>query len=188
MQILVRRLESEDLKTRAKWFNTPSISEQMVIDTPLSIADTRKWFANNVLSRDRCDFSFLSQAESLNQALVAMGGLTGVDWRHQRAELYVVVNPSMTGKGIGRKVVEWLCNYGFTRLGLFRIFLYTFVDNTVARHLYDQLGFIHEGTLRSHVFHHGKAKDRCVFGLLRTDWERQPWRTEVSLQFELGES
>jgi len=181
MRIAVRRLEYKDLSERVAWFNTPSIYTQMLIDVPLSIAGTEKWFRERVLDERHHDFVFLICRSDAEPNLCAMGGLTDVSYRHRRAELYVVVRPGETGRGIGSAVVKWLCNYGFLQLNLWRIQLYTFHENERARRVYERLGFIHEGVLRGHVFHQGRFADRHIQSLLRCDWERQPWRLEEPL-------
>jgi RimJ/RimL family protein N-acetyltransferase len=181
----VRRLEYEDLPVRVEWFNTPSVYSQMSVEAPLSLADTRQWFAENALNEHRRDFSFLLHDAESADRLVAMGGLVSIEYRHRRAELYIVVEPGMTGCGIGQKAVQWLCNFGFIQLSLFRIYLYTLADNDGARRLYERNGFVHEGILHKHVYHNGALVDRHIQALLRSDWEKQSWRIHGSLTLEV---
>lgn len=183
-KLSLRTLEATDLPTRVLWFNTPSVSQHMALEIPLSVGDTQQWFAQNRLSRHRKDFVAEIQ-ENRNPALASMFGLVGIHARDRNAELYIVVNPTMTQKGIGQKVVQWLCNYGFNSLGLERIYLYTMPDNHVARHIYEKNGFIFEGILRRHVFHAGRFKDRYVHGILREDWKRQSWHIEGIVPLEV---
>lgn len=183
-KLLLRTLEAADLSIRVAWFNTSSVSEHMALEIPLSIADTQQWFAQNRLSRSRKDF--VAELEANREiTLAAMFGLIGLHVRDRNAELYIVVNPTMTQKGIGQKVVQWLCNYGFNHLGLERIYLYTMPDNHIARHVYEKNGFVFEGTLRHHVFHAGTFKDRYVHGILREDWKKQPWHIESIVPLEV---
>lgn len=183
--LTVKRLEYEDLPTRVEWFNAPSVYDQMVIDVPLSLADTRQWFAENTLNPRRRDFSLVLHDTDSSARLVAMGGLTDIDCIHRRAELYIVVKPEMTGRGIGQRAVQWLCNFGFIQLNLFRIYLSTLADNSRARRFYERNGFVHEGIMRKHVYHNGSFVDRYIQALLRSEWEKQSWRMCGPLSLEI---
>lgn len=183
--IYVRRLEQGDLPTRVAWLNSPEVYTQMIVDLPLSMAGTQQWFASNVLNDARRDFTFLSTSQDEQGRIVAMGGLTDIDYRHGRAELYIVADPSRMGRGFGTSAVRWLCNFGFLQLNLERIYLYTMATNAGARRLYERLGFVEEGVLRRHARHLGRLVDRHVHGLLRDEWERQPWcAQDLQLSYE----
>lgn len=183
--IIVRRLEREDLQTRVAWFNQQSVYRQMTFDIPSSLADTEEWFSRNRLNRNRADFCFFLRDDENEVTRVAMGGLVDISQRHRRAEIYVVVNPEMTGRGIGQKTVQWLCNYGFSELNLMRIYLFTLPDNARAQRLYELSGFVREGVLRQHVYHRNNLTDRHVYGLLRKEWLQQPWRDEGVVALEV---
>lgn len=178
--LCVRRLAEDDLPTRVAWFNTPSVYGQMAVDVPLSLAATRAWFARAAVAPGRYDMTFIDA----DGAVVAMGGLTDLDRRHGRAELYVVADPAGTGRGVGTAAVRWLCDFGFGFHRLNRIYLYTMPHNEGARRLYERLGFVAEGVLRAHGLHQGSFVDRHVHGLLRDEWARLPWSDTSALRLE----
>lgn len=180
--IRARRLESDDLSVRVRWFNSPTVYAQMVIDTPLSLSGTKQWYSSAVLDDRRRDFSF--EESTSPGRIVAMGGLTDVSRQHGHAELYIVVDPERHGCGYGSAAVRWLCNYGFIHLNLHRIYLYTMVSNDGARRIYERLGFVQEGRLRRHTLHHGEYVDRYVYGLLRAEWQGQSWAASPPLVLE----
>ena len=116
--------------------------------------------------------------DGTDSRLMCMAGLVDISFQHQRAELYIMVNPSCTGQGIGTRALRWLCNFAFAYLALQRVYLFTVGSNHRARTFYEKNGFIHEGILRRHAIHLGQFVDRHVHGMLRSDWETQPWRTD----------
>jgi RimJ/RimL family protein N-acetyltransferase len=63
-----------------------------------------------------------------------------------------------------------LCRFGFERLNLNRIHLYTPVYNQRAVALYEKVGFKTEGVLRQDVFQDGQYHDAVVMGLLRQEF------------------
>lgn len=175
---MARRLEKSDLAARVAWFNSPEIYASMPLDVPFSLDATEQWYAQTVLNPTRRDFCFdvvESDGAAETRLTGAMAGLTDIDYRHRRAKLYVVVNPDHFREGIGRASVCWLCNFGFLGLDLNRVYLYTLAGNIGAAEFYSALGFAREGILRQHRYHLGGFVDRCVYGLLRSEWEEQCW-------------
>ncbi|NLX43884.1 MAG: GNAT family N-acetyltransferase [Chloroflexi bacterium] len=178
----VRRLERCDLEARTAWFNDPIVAANMLMDYPASLADTEKWFADTRLDRRRRDFSLWVQRSG---EICAMAGLTDVDERNRRAEMYVVVAPNMRRQGIGATAVAWITNYGFAEMSLDRVYLFTLRQNHNAQSLYRRLGFCEEGVLRRHVLHRGTRHDRLVFGLLKDEWSGLPWAHDAPLPMEI---
>lgn len=184
MKLRVRRIEADDLALRVKWFNTPMVYEQMPLSVPMSLAETQQWFARTLLNERRKDFVFVDESQRGELRIVAMGGLVDIDHTNRRAELYLLVAPALTGHGIGRVALEWLCNYAFSRLALERVYLFTLEGNQRARKFYEKAGFVPEGVLRRHLMHRGVLVDRHVHGMLKGEWEKQPWHREVEFVAE----
>lgn len=184
MRLGVRRLAWEDLPVRVAWFNTPSVYTHVPLDLPIGLARTEQWFRDTLMNVSRVDFTF-TDAQRPQEEQQAFAGLTNIEPVHRRAEMYMVVRPGETGRGIGTAVLRWLCNYGFANLSLERIMVTTLADNQVARHLYARVGFVNEGVLRRHFHYQGRLVDRHVQGLLRSEWEQQAWHTPQPVSFSL---
>ncbi len=187
--ILARRLEKQDLPVRVEWFNHESVYPTMTLEVPMSLAATEQWLTKNALNPARRDFTFVLQdSETGNppsETVVAMAGLVEIDRTHQRAEAYFVVNPALTGRGYGKKIYNWTCNYAFIVLGLNRVFAYQYGDNPAARRVIESQGWTIEGTFRQHIYSHGRFVDRVITGLLREEWEKLPWRADGPLSMKI---
>jgi len=59
-------------------------------------------------------------------------------------------------------------------VGVHRIGLEVYDFNPRARHVYEKLGFVHEGTMRDAIRWDGQWVDRHVMGLLDRDWKAKP--------------
>lgn len=160
-EIKVRALTEYDLETRVEWMNSPAIYETMHYEIPIRIENTRQWFLSNLSNPTRRDFVF----EDENGAVVAMGGLTGIDSDNYKAELYIFVHPTRQGEGLGTRTTYLLCQFGFGVMGLRKIFLYTDSSNLGARKVYEKVGFKLEGCLRQENVKHGTREDRLYYGL-----------------------
>jgi ribosomal-protein-alanine N-acetyltransferase len=88
------------------------------------------------------------------------------------AEISYHLGEAYHGKGIGTEAVTQLVQHVFEQTDLVRLFAYISVGNRASRKLAEKLGFVHEGTLRSHFVIRGRRVDQCLYGLLRKDWKR----------------
>lgn len=168
--MIIRKINKEDLMTRVEWMNNPRIYQSMHFNLPITIEDTLKWYRKNFSDNSRVDVAFADSHENL----VAMGGLTHIDWTVKKAELYIFINPEIHGKGFGTYSTALLCNYGFSELGLNKIYLYTNEDNLAARVVYERIGFQLEGHLRHEIITaNGDFQDRLYYGILRNEFNRE---------------
>lgn len=75
--------------------------------------------------------------------------------RHS-AQLAIAVHPEIHGQGIGRRLMEEAISQADNWLNLIRLELEVQPDNTIARSLYEKLGFELEGEKRFATFKAGK--------------------------------
>lgn len=90
-------------------------------------------------------------------------------WR-SIAMLAMGVADEASGKGVGRGLLEAALTTGFDYLGLNKIELVVYVDNTPAIRLYESVGFVHEGTKRGNAMRAGLHVAAHVMSILREDW------------------
>ena len=83
----------------------------------------------------------------------------------------VVARPD---QGLGRKVLEELMRIVFEDLGAHRLFLDVFEDNARARHLYESVGFLYEGTLRDGARRNGGYCNLRLMGMLESEYRSRP--------------
>ena len=164
----LRKLAISDLLKRVEWVNSPNVHQSMHFDVPISFENTLKWFKNNQNNMSRSDVVF----EDDNGNIVAMGGLTSIDHKLRKGELYIFVGPEHQGKGYGTEATRLLCQYGFNSLELYKIYLYTNSNNFSAIRTYEKVGFKLEGVLRKEILYKDNLIDRLYFGLLNTDFNK----------------
>lgn len=167
-RINLRLLEEVDLSKRVEYFNDPDINATLNVPVPVSYAETRAWFSKLLLNNSRRDFSiFLNDTDEL----IGFCGLTSIDTRHRKAELYMLVGASgCDGKGYGRDANMLLGNFAFIELGLQKLYSYQLISNDRAIRSKEVLGWNRDGVLRKDVFTHGVFQDRATYSLLREDW------------------
>lgn len=161
------KLDKNHLQQRCEWLNTPSIYKNMNMQSPITLLETEKWFERIVVNPNRMDLVFGDEEE-----IFAMTGITNIDTTNGIAEFYIMVNPNHQGKGIGSEATKQTIDYAFSSYNIHKIYLYTNSFNEAANGLYNKLGFEQEGTLRKHKFKNGTFIDRCIYGLLKEDWQK----------------
>jgi ribosomal-protein-serine acetyltransferase len=88
-------------------------------------------------------------------------------------ELGYYLSQDACGRGVARKACRWLVNYVFDA-GAHRIGLRIASDNLPSIKLAERLGFRREGCLREADVFQNVRRDVFLYGLLRTEWPRQP--------------
>lgn len=167
--IRLRKLQSSDLPLRVEWMNRPEVYETMRFTPPISIEATKAWFEKNKSVQNRVDVAF----EEADGRIVAMGGLTGIDYTVRKAEFYVFVNPDSQRQGYGTQATYQLCKYGFKVLQLHKIYLYTNETNHGARRTYEKVGFTLEGRMRQERINGENYEDRLYYGLLASEFDKE---------------
>lgn len=162
--MIIRQICEDDLPTRVSWMNHPNVYLSMHFDIPVVLEKTVSWFRQNQDNKNRVDLVFEERGK-----LVAMGGLTGIDYSIGKAELYIFVDPFFQSKGTGTEATRILCKYGFDTLGLNKIFLVTNESNIPAQKVYGKIGFKLEGRLRAETIVAGQVEDRLYYGLFKDE-------------------
>lgn len=163
----IRKLLKADLAERVLWMNNPAVYKTMHFVPPITLDKTIDWFEKNQSNSSRIDFAF----ENEKGQLVAMGGLTAIDYTVRKAEFYVFVNPKFQRQGIGSESTRLICEYGFDVLNLHKIYLFTNASNIGAKKTYEKVGFKLEGTHRDEMIANEKYDDRLYYGLLASEFK-----------------
>ena len=128
-------------------------------------------------------FTFRTLADD---TLIGEGGL-GMRWNNQDTWLWIGIGePDYRGKGYGTDAMRLLVNYAFRELGAYRVGLGVFGFNPRAMHVYEKLGFVHEGVQRESLYRDGQRFDQYSMSLLRPEWDALPQYQSNQLAPELA--
>lgn len=169
-EVYIKRVEREDLPKRVEWINDPEVQATLNYQNwPVSYEQTVRWFERVSVDMARRDFSVFTLHDD---RYIGAAGLVGIEYPVMKAEYYVMIgNKELWGRGYGTDTKRVIQNYGFTDLGLRKIFGYHLVQNAAARKTSEKLGWKCEGLLRQDTFSHGKIKDRYIYSILYEDWK-----------------
>lgn len=164
MSVTIRSFKREDIPYKVAWVNDSENNRFLHYDLPLEVWKTEKWFEGILEKEDRFDATILSDGIP-----VGVIGLLNIDQVNWKAEYYILVGDCKK-TGVATKASRLILDYGFSELGLNRIYLFTETGNIPAQRLFEKVGFIREGIFRHDIKSHGRFVDRFVYGILREDW------------------
>src|SRR5262249_38238823 len=103
--------------------------------------------------------------------LIGTAGLHQIDHRTRQAAFGISLGDKAAwGHGYGTEVTRLVVGHAFETLNLNRVWLHVFEYNPRAAHVYEKVGFRHEGRLRQSAFRDGRYWDTLVMGILRSEW------------------
>jgi len=94
------------------------------------------------------------------------------DEANRSAGLRISLSLGARGRGLGTQALRLLLAHAFGPLGLHRVSLEVFAFNTRAIHVYEKVGFRHEGRMRDALWWDSMPHDTLLMAILATDWER----------------
>ncbi|KAF9073489.1 acyl-CoA N-acyltransferase [Rhodocollybia butyracea] len=78
--------------------------------------------------------------------------------------------PEFWGRGYAKQAFTFLVDYAFREHGLHRVTLTVLESNTVARGLYNKIGFVEEGVDRKANWADGRWQDLIRMAILEEEW------------------
>lgn len=161
MNLVIRHAEPQDYLAVARIYSYP-LASGGTLQIPVQSAEV--WKAR------------LSQMAPLDRILVAavddevVGNLglhpqTNVRRSHV-AGIGMAVRDDWHGKGIGKALLRSAVDLADNWLGLIRLELTVWTDNTAAQRLYASEGFVVEGTHRAYALRHGRYTDALAMARL----------------------
>lgn len=154
----LRRATPADAAEFARINSHPEVQPNLM---QLPYGNVERWrqiLADNDLP-GRTDFVLLAERDG---RMLGSAGLhpAGAALRRRHAALLgISVAPEAQGQGVGRALLQALCDYADRWAQILRLELTVFVDNDRAIRLYRSLGFQHEGTHRAYALRDGVYVD-----------------------------
>ena len=182
--IFLRPAERDDVPLFMEWLADAAMSESLGTRAPWSRVAEEAWFDELQATQSKTTWHFVICLRD-GARPIGFCGLHAIDHVNGSAELGIGIGePSEWDNGYGSEAMRVLLDFGFGELRLHRVSLLVFDSNARAIHVYERVGFKHDGTKREAYFRHGRHHDMLAMAILRSDWEAQ----ERSRTWELDEA
>lgn len=170
--IRLRAREPEDEPLSYQWFNDPEVTQFLTLRYPLSHRTEVEFLeSQGQPGYNHASFSVVKKSDG---ALLGGVSLEGAHPENRSATLGIAIgDKSCWDGGYGSDAMRVLCRFGFEHMNLHRIELEVYQGNERARHVYEKVGFVLEGTRRQAFFRYGRYWDSHIMGLLEGElrWE-----------------
>lgn len=110
--------------------------------------------------------------KGLGDTVLGEAVLNDWDEENRSCGFRILIGEAGTGRGLGTEATQLIVDYGLNQLGLHRIALQVYDFNPRARHVYEKVGFRHEGTGRDALRFDDDWIDVHYMAALATD---PPW-------------
>ncbi|WP_375567403.1 GNAT family N-acetyltransferase [Oceaniradius stylonematis] len=162
-------MEVGDLVTLNSWRGNRALrNDTHGFRFPVSMEMDRAWYDANVVKAPPTKALFAIQNDAGGLAGIAQ--LDRIDPIHRHAALGIYIgNPQERGKGLGKSAMNEILKFGFDDLNLRKIYVHVNKSNADACRLYEKLGFVKEGDMRSHYFIDGRWDDVLIMAMFKQD-------------------
>lgn len=137
-----------------------------------------RWYASRADHDDRLDLAIIERATGETVGEVVLNDLNV----HNRSCGFRIAlfSRRFFGRGLGTEASRMILAHAFETVGLHRIALEVYAFNPRARHVYEKIGFVHEGIQRQALRWQGEWIDAHIMAILADEWTRHLSRTGES--------
>lgn len=107
-----------------------------------------------------------------DQAVGAIGYVSGVDVERYSAEIGYWLGESYWGRGIATEALRLMTDYVFGSMNMLRLFALPFADNAGSIRVLEKAGYVREALLRSSSVKYGQPRDQYLYACINEHWRR----------------
>jgi len=168
--VYLRPGERADIPLFVRWLTDARTTEHLALRSPIGQAMEERWF-DEMLDHHGRDRWFFVICRLDDDRAVGSIDLHALDLTNGGAGLGILIgDPADTSHGYGSDAIRALLDFGFGQLRLERVWLDVYEDNARGRHVYERIGFVHEGTFRRGIYRSGRYLDVRRMAVLREEW------------------
>lgn len=166
MAVYLRPMTPEDTDLIIFWRNQDAVRRNFIYQE-LFTRESHEHWTRTMVETGRVVQMIICEAQGGRP--VGSVYLRDIDRRHNKAEYGIFIGgDGARGKGYGTMAARLMIRYAFEEMGLHRLFLRVFADNTRAIRSYEKAGFKREAFLRDDVRIDGCYRDIVLMGILNT--------------------
>jgi RimJ/RimL family protein N-acetyltransferase len=168
--VYLRPGEREDIPLFVRWMNDHRTSRTLALEAPISLASEAQWFDRMLADQGKGGYFFVACRLDDDRPIGTIG-LFHLFLTDGSAGLGISVgDPADTGHGFGTDMLLALLAWAFDTIRMHRIWLDVYDFNPRAKHVYERIGFVHEGILREAIFREGRYVDVHRMAILEHEW------------------
>jgi len=172
--IYLRALCMEDTEgSYPNWFNNPEVTRYNSHGERTYTKEMAKEYVQMVTNSS--SYNVFAIVEVSTQAHIGNISLQAINPKAGNAEFAILIGePSVYAKGVGKEASNLLLAYGFTQLGLHRVYCGTSSNNLGMQALALKLGMKQEGLRRDGLLKNCEFADIIEYGILENEYTKEP--------------
>lgn len=166
-RVFLRKVRIEDVNEHYfRWMNDPEVNRYMETRfRPQSMDDIRSYVQEMYTNPNAIFMAIVYKGENRHIGNIKLGPISRI---HRRGEIsFFIGEKRLWGSGLATDAVGLLTDYGLRKQGLVKISAGAYANNTSSIRVFEKLGYVKEGILRSHYFCEGEMVDRVCFAKFR---------------------
>lgn len=164
-RIVLRPMTAQDTERIIRWRNKERVRSRFVYREPFTKQGHENW-TRTMVDTGRAVQFIICEKDGMRP--VGSVYLRDIDRENRTAEYGIFLGEDdAAGKGYGTEAARLACGFAFDVLGLKKLFLRVFTDNTAAVKSYEKAGFLVEEMKRDVECSDGEKKDMLFMTLNR---------------------
>lgn len=162
----VRDVRIQDAPSMAAYGDNPRVAANLrdVFPHPYHLEDSERFLQSVTEQEPRTVFALATEYEAIG----VIGLTLGEDVHRFTAELGYWIGEPFWGRGIMTDAVRVVVEYGFSELGLLRIYAEPYAGNLGSARVLEKAGFELEGLMRANVFKDGLVRDQFLYAVVKS--------------------
>lgn len=168
--IYLRKMEYSDTDDIIRWRNSDAVREHFIYQELFTRESHENWIRTMVETGKADQLIICMKQADGEETAVGSVYIRDIDCVHKKAEYGIFIGEERArGCGIGSMTAKLMIEYCFKQLGLHRIFLRVFADNSQAIRSYEKAGFVEEAYLKDDVRIKGQYRDIVLMGIINPE-------------------
>jgi RimJ/RimL family protein N-acetyltransferase len=143
-----------------------------------SLEELEGWYGSRAEHHDRLDLAIVERATNEWAGEVVLNNLESEN--RSCGVRILLVGPKFYGCGLGTEASRLVLAYAFGVVGLHRVELKVYGFNPRAKHVYEKLGFVGEGTIRDALRWDGAWVDADIMAIMAEEWLEHGGRPQLA--------
>lgn len=167
-KVYLREITYEDTPLVVKWRNNKRVRNNFIYREVFTEDIHNNWMKNKVETGEVvqliiCDKAGADQGDAKSEKPVGSVYLRDIDMDEKTAEYGIFIGEDdAMGHGFGNEAADLMCRYAAKELGLKKLILRVFTDNTAARKSYEHAGFVKTKDMPAVICSDGASGDMIL--------------------------
>jgi [ribosomal protein S5]-alanine N-acetyltransferase len=174
-RVILREHSREDLSAVLEYASDPIVARYVPWEA--NSEDMASRFLEEAISaagkRPRMSY-VLAVVDRATDALIGAARIGVESEVHRRADIGYVLRRDYWGYGYATEVAQRLVEFGFSDLGMHRIWATSHPDNRASSRVLEKIGMSFEGRIRGHMFVKDAWRDSLAYAILEPESRSRP--------------